>query len=165
MIICFGVSWPVAVWQTLITKQVQGKSLVFIALVASGYGFGVIHKVLHNFDWLIFLYGFNFLIVLTELALCLIYGSQQRCELTNAYAVADTLFVDGKDTEVRIKRQLADPLPNYGGKPRSAITDELVDFPEVMHMPTAAKRRVRKRNGGNHPQQDLWPSGLGDQVH
>jgi len=165
MIFCFGVSWPVAVCKTLKTKQVQGKSLLFIALVASGYGFGVIHKVLYNFDSLIFLYGFNLLAVLTELGLCVIYGSQQRGGLTNAYAAADTLFGGGKDTEIAIQRQLADPIPNYGGEPGSAMTLAPLEIAEVAPKPTAGRRRARNRNSGNHLQQDLWPGGLGDQVH
>lgn len=93
MIICFGVSWPVAIWKTIKTKHVHGKSLMFLTLVASGYGFGMIHKALHNFDWVIFLYAFNFLMVLTEIGLCLIYGKRNRA-LSEDYASAETLFDD-----------------------------------------------------------------------
>lgn len=96
MIICFGGSWPVAIWKTLKTKQVHGKSLIFLALVASGYGFGMIHKALHNFDWVIFLYAFNFLMVLTELGLCAVYGKQRNNELFDPNATADTLFDEGE---------------------------------------------------------------------
>lgn len=53
MAICFGVSWPVAIWKTLKTKGVNGKSVTFLALVARGYDFGIIHNALHNFDWVI----------------------------------------------------------------------------------------------------------------
>lgn len=95
MIICFGVSWPVAIWKTWETKQVHGKSLIFLALVASGYGFGMIHKALHNFDWVIVLYGFNLLMVLTELGLCLAYGKQSKAARFDPNATADTLFGEG----------------------------------------------------------------------
>jgi len=106
MIICFGVSWPVAIWKTLKTKQVHGKSLVFLALVASGYGFGMIHKSLHNFDWVIFLYGFNFLMVLTELSLCLVYGKRNKDNVFDFEATADTLF-DGDEIHRPVLRLIS----------------------------------------------------------
>ena len=94
MIICFGVSWPVAIWKTIKTKHVHGKSLTFLALVASGYGFGMIHKAVNNFDWVIFLYAFNFLMVLAEIGLCLFYGKQNRSGLFDANATVEALFDD-----------------------------------------------------------------------
>lgn len=94
MIICFGVSWPVAIWKTLKTKHVHGKSLTFLILVASGYGFGMIHKALHHYDWVIFLYVFNFLMVLTEIGLCLVYGKRNKDNVFDFDATADTLFDD-----------------------------------------------------------------------
>jgi len=165
MIICFGVSWPVAVWKTLRTKQVEGKSMVFIALVALGYGFGVIHKAIYNFDWLIFLYGFNFLIVLTELGLCVIYGSRPKCELTNSNAKADTLFIDGRSTALTIQRQLPEPAPIHDDTAKSRTTHELAENRIVMHRPSTPKRRAGNLKSKNHQQQNLWPGGASSSYH
>ena len=112
MIVCFGVSWPVAIWKTLQTKHVHGKSLAFLALVACGYGFGIIHKALHNFDWVIFLYGFNFSMVLTELGLCLIYGSRHK---NPQAAAADTLLDDG-DKRSSLKQPLLQVISGHDGR-------------------------------------------------
>jgi hypothetical protein len=38
MIVCFGISWPVAILKTLKTRSVAGKSRTFLVLVLAGYG-------------------------------------------------------------------------------------------------------------------------------
>ena len=73
MVLCFGVSWPVAIIKTLKTKAVHGKSTLFLTLVLSGYALGILHKAIYNLDYVIILYLFNFSMVLTELCLCLHY--------------------------------------------------------------------------------------------
>lgn len=69
MLVCFGASWPFAVVKTYRTKNVKGKSSLFLSLVILGYLFGIIHKILYNFDYVIFLYVFNCLMVLLDLIL------------------------------------------------------------------------------------------------
>jgi len=69
MLVCFGASWPFAVAKTYKTKNVKGKSLLFLSLVILGYVFGVIHKVLYNFDYVTYLYVFNGLLVAVDLVL------------------------------------------------------------------------------------------------
>lgn len=69
MLICFGVSWPVAVLKTYQTKSVKGKSFLFLFLILLGYVFGIIHKVIYNFDYVIWLYVANGLLVLADMAL------------------------------------------------------------------------------------------------
>jgi len=66
MMLCFGASWPFQVAKTYKTKNVEGKSILFLWLVMIGYISGMIHKVLHNFDWVIYLYLLNLLLVATD---------------------------------------------------------------------------------------------------
>ena len=69
MLVCFGISWPVAVWKTYQTKSVKGKSLLFLFLILFGYIFGSIHKLIYNFDYVIWLYVANGLLVLADMTL------------------------------------------------------------------------------------------------
>jgi len=69
MLICFGASWPFAVYKTYKSKNVEGKSLKFLLLVLLGYIFGIIHKILYNFDAIIFLYLLNSLLVFADIVL------------------------------------------------------------------------------------------------
>ena len=69
MLVCFGASWPVAVLKTYRTKNVKGKSRLFLWLVIIGYICGMIHKVLFNFDLVFYLYVLNTLLVATDLLL------------------------------------------------------------------------------------------------
>lgn len=74
MIGCFGISWPVAIIKTYKAKVVSGKSRMFLILVLSGYGFGILHKIFFSLDWVLLLYVFNFSMVLIELCLYLHYN-------------------------------------------------------------------------------------------
>ncbi|HOK40924.1 MAG TPA: hypothetical protein PLD27_07800 [bacterium] len=76
MLICFGVSWPFSIYKTIKTKRVQGKSGIFLVIVEIGYLFGILHKLFYNFDFVIFFYCFNFLLVGFDLILWLKYNKQ-----------------------------------------------------------------------------------------
>ena len=69
MLICFGVSWPVSIAKALRTKQVVGKSPVFMVLVCIGYLSGIIHKLTHSPDWVTGLYALNMTMVAIDLYL------------------------------------------------------------------------------------------------
>ena len=66
MMLCFGASWPFQVVKTYRTKNVEGKSILFLWLVMIGYVSGMIHKILNNFDWVIYLYLLNLVLVATD---------------------------------------------------------------------------------------------------
>lgn len=76
MILCFGISWPVAVWKTIKTKSVHGKSRMFLFLILGGYGLGILHKIFYRFDGVIILYIFNFVMVFIET--CLYFKYQNK---------------------------------------------------------------------------------------
>ena len=59
MMVCFGISWPVAALKTYKCKCVHGKSIHFSMLILLGYVCGIAHKVLDNMDWVFWLYILN----------------------------------------------------------------------------------------------------------
>jgi hypothetical protein len=67
MLICFGFAWPVSIMKGIKTKSIEGKSLLFIYIVLLGYVFGMAHKVIYNLDFVLGLYGLNFLMVFADL--------------------------------------------------------------------------------------------------
>lgn len=73
MLICFGVSWPIAAYKTYKSKSVNGKSLRFSCLILLGYFLGITHKILYSQDWVLFLYLINTLFLLTDIFLYLRY--------------------------------------------------------------------------------------------
>jgi len=69
MLICFGLSWPISIAKALRTKEVAGKSPVFMGIICLGYVSGILHKILYAFDWVVLLYAINFLMVAADLYL------------------------------------------------------------------------------------------------
>ncbi|MBR4126223.1 MAG: hypothetical protein IKR09_01430 [Alphaproteobacteria bacterium] len=70
MLLCFGASWPAAVLKTYRTKNVEGKSKIFLMLILAGYICGMINKVLYfGYDIVFWLYVINFMMVLCDLVL------------------------------------------------------------------------------------------------
>jgi len=67
MLVCFGASWPFAVYKTYKSKDVTGKSLVFLIFIILGYIFGIIHKIIYNYDFVIWLYVANGVLVSVDL--------------------------------------------------------------------------------------------------
>ena len=80
MLLCFGLSWPFAIWKTYKTKSVKGVSLLFLSLVFIGYLCGIAHKYFYNLDWITLLYIYNSALVLTQIILYFIYsGRDEEC--------------------------------------------------------------------------------------
>jgi len=75
MLVCFGSAWPFSIYKSWTARSNQGKSLWFMAIVLIGYISGIIHKVLHNYDPVVFLYGLNGVMVRVDIA---IYGRNRR---------------------------------------------------------------------------------------
>lgn len=70
MLLCFGASWPAAVLKTYRTKNVEGKSLLFLLLILTGYLCGMINKVVYfGYDIVFWLYVINFMLVFSDLVL------------------------------------------------------------------------------------------------
>ncbi len=73
MMICFGVSWPIAAYKTYRAKCVSGKSFTFSCLILTGYICGIIHKIFFYRDWVIWLYFLNMIFLITDMCLYLKY--------------------------------------------------------------------------------------------
>lgn len=73
MLICFGISWPVALLKTYTSKSVKGKSFLFLLFILLGYIFGVLHKLIYNYDYVIWLYILNGFLVLADMAMWFMY--------------------------------------------------------------------------------------------
>ncbi len=69
MLICFGAAWPASIHKSLKSKSTTGKSVIFLYVIMSGYIFGMLHKIVYNYDFVVFLYALNFLMVFTDLML------------------------------------------------------------------------------------------------
>lgn len=75
---CFAVSWPISIVKSLRTGIVIGKSPIFMILIILGYIFGIVHKVLNDFDPVTWLYLFNATLVGVDLAIYFIYIGRNR---------------------------------------------------------------------------------------
>jgi hypothetical protein len=77
MLLCFGAAWPFSIYKSLRTKDVRGKSLAFMIIVFAGYVSGILHKILYNYDAVVYLYMLNGLMVTVDIALYIRYKG--RC--------------------------------------------------------------------------------------
>lgn len=68
MILCFGLSWPISIRKSWVSRTAKGKSLIFEFFIWIGYIFGIIRKFMlwgsadAPLDWLFYLnWAFYFL--------------------------------------------------------------------------------------------------------
>jgi len=78
MMVCFGASWPFQVAKTYKTKEVKGKSILFLWLVEIGYILGMLHHIFYAPDKVILLYLLNFTLVGTDMFLYYKYKNLQQ---------------------------------------------------------------------------------------
>lgn len=50
MILCFGLSWPISIRKSWISRTAKGKSLFFEIFLLIGYIFGIVRKFILFFD-------------------------------------------------------------------------------------------------------------------
>lgn len=82
MLICFGISWPVSVYKSIVSKSTQGKSVIFIIAILIGYTFGILGKIIgDNITYVLIVYIFNFIVVSLDLVLYFINRKKEL--LTN----------------------------------------------------------------------------------
>ena len=78
MIFCFGLSWPISIRKSWVSRTAKGKSLFFEVFLLIGYIFGIVRKILmfangngHDFlfylSW--FFYVLNFIEISIDVAL------------------------------------------------------------------------------------------------
>jgi hypothetical protein len=69
MLICFGLAWPFSIYRSWKSRQIAGKSIIFLFALFFGYIMGILHKLFYSFDPVIFFYGLNGSMVLIDIAL------------------------------------------------------------------------------------------------
>lgn len=76
MLVCFGLSWPFSIAKAVRTKNVDGKSSLFLGIVIAGYISGILHKVFYAMDWVVVLYCINLVLVGIDAMLYFRYRKQ-----------------------------------------------------------------------------------------
>lgn len=79
MLICFGLSWPISVYQSVKSKSTKGKSVFFIFAVIIGYVSGIIGKVVNgDVSYVLVLYCVNLAVVTADLAIYYVNKKRER---------------------------------------------------------------------------------------
>ena len=73
-IFCFGLSWPISIRKSLISKTAKGKSLFFEVFLLLGYAFGITRKIIQftamgSCGFIFFFYILNFVEISVDVAL------------------------------------------------------------------------------------------------
>ena len=69
MLVCFGAAWPFSIVRSWKARTTAGKSGIFLWIVLVGYMAGMAHKLVYNYDGVIFFYLFNSLLVATDITI------------------------------------------------------------------------------------------------
>ena len=74
MILCFGLSWPISIYKSYVSRTAKGKSLFFEVFIWIGYIFGIIRKVIQvhtggNQDFLFYMAFFFYCLNLVEVTI------------------------------------------------------------------------------------------------
>lgn len=79
MLFCFGLSWPISVYKSIKSKTTQGKSLIFIIAIITGYVSGIIGKIVNEqLTYVLIIYCFNLFVVSVDLALYFINRKNEK---------------------------------------------------------------------------------------
>ena len=79
MLVCFGLSWPIAVFKSIRSKSTKGKSVVFIIAIIIGYISGIIGKIVnHQLNYVVALYFINLIVVSIDLGLYFINAKHEE---------------------------------------------------------------------------------------
>lgn len=69
MLVCFGAAWPISIYKSYKSKSISGKSVIFLFVIFIGYIAGTVHKLIYSFDFVIYLYILNGLMVFIDIIL------------------------------------------------------------------------------------------------
>ncbi len=83
MIFCFGISWPISIRKSWVSRTAKGKSVVFEFFIWLGYVFGIIRKVLQiqsgaAGNWLFYLAFAFYIINIIEITIDMILWVRNR---------------------------------------------------------------------------------------
>ena len=95
-ILCFGLSWPISIRKSLISKTAQGKSLFFEVFLLIGYAFGITRKFMQLtllgssgflFYLSFFFYVLNFVEISVDVALYFRNVKLDKLKAANAVSI------------------------------------------------------------------------------
>lgn len=75
MILCFGLSWPISIRKSWVSKTAKGKSLFIEVFIWIGYIFGIIRKIMlwqaatDPLGWLFYLGWFFYVLNIVEITI------------------------------------------------------------------------------------------------
>jgi len=69
MLVCFGAAWPVSIYKSYVSREIAGKSVLFLWIIFAGYLSGIVHKLVYNYDFVIYLYALNGMMVMIDIML------------------------------------------------------------------------------------------------
>ncbi|MCI7812444.1 MAG: hypothetical protein SO016_06515 [Lachnospiraceae bacterium] len=75
MILCFGLSWPISIRKSWISRTAKGKSLFFEFFIWIGYIFGIARKIIlwsnstGSLGWLFYLGWFFYVLNIVEITI------------------------------------------------------------------------------------------------
>jgi hypothetical protein len=78
MIICFGLAWPVNLYNSVKSRSTKGKNLLFMSFILLAYVFGILHKLLAAADGAVYFYIVNEAMVVADFA---VYFVNRRREV------------------------------------------------------------------------------------
>lgn len=91
MMLCFGISWPINIYNSYISRSNEGKSALFLCFILMGYIAGIISKLTNEFyiasfnqKWYVLMFYFiNTIMVLIDLMLYIRNYKLDRLALSN----------------------------------------------------------------------------------
>ena len=66
MIVCFGVAWPINLYNSFKSKSTKGKNLLFMSFIVLAYVFGILNKLFVSVDAALYFYILNEAMVLAD---------------------------------------------------------------------------------------------------
>ncbi len=87
-IFCFGLSWPISIRKSVISRTAKGKSLFFEVFLLIGYAFGIVRKIIQTANggsgWVFYLSFFFYVLNFIEISIdVLLYFRNVRLDRIN----------------------------------------------------------------------------------
>jgi hypothetical protein len=78
MIICFGLSWPISIYRSYVSRSAKGKSLFFEVFLWIGYVFGITRKFIQlsmgsGLDFLFYMGFFFYFLNIIEITIDMLF--------------------------------------------------------------------------------------------
>ncbi len=66
MIVCFGLAWPLNLYNSIKSQSTEGKNLLFMTFILLAYIFGILNKVFVSRDAAVYFYLLNEAMVVAD---------------------------------------------------------------------------------------------------